>query len=324
MKHVFVFDPKTFRKQQWKMDNILDSIGQFFRTQEHSDFSIQISRYRRNAITLIQRDVETAGDDDTVRVYAIGGDDILFDCLNGVAEVSNTELTPVPYGEASDFLHNFGEEKDELFRDIPALVQRSTVNPTDIISWGINYALNACFIGLPSAAASKLRESNTALDKRGFSVFSRILSSINNILMVFDKQIAAQYYKITIDGKDFSGNYSLIHIANGPYFEGKITGLSKAALDDGLLDVALLRSTGPLRTMWALRRYFRGKTSSNCVILHAKKIAVRSDRRMWIQMDNEHIQDTEVNINIVPHAVQIVAADNLSYQKPQEVTNGKR
>jgi diacylglycerol kinase family enzyme len=315
MKHVFVFDPKIFRSQQWKMDNILDDIGQFFRMQEKPDFSIQISHYRRDAIVFIQKEVETAKEDDRVRVYAIGGDEILYDCLNGIAELPNTELAAVPYGETSYFLRNFGEGKDALFRNIPALVQQGEGIPTDIINWGVNYALNSCYIGLNTAIAGRLRDYKAALTKGSFALFSKFLSFMNNTFTVFDKQIAAQHYNITIDDRDFSGNYSLIHIANGPYYAGKVTGLSKAAPDDGLLDVALSKSASPLKTMWSLGRYSRGRVTSNCITLQAKKIRIQSVRKMWIQADNEYIQDTGIDIRVVPRAVQMVTMENLSYQK---------
>jgi len=315
MKHVFIFDPKSFRNQQWKMDNILDDIGQYFRAQEKSDFSIQISHYRRDAVVIIQKEVETVKDDDTMRVYAIGGDEILFDCLNGIAELPNTELAAVPYGETSYFLRNFGEGKDALFRNIPILAQQGTAIPTDVINWDVNYALNSCYIGLNSAIASKLTEHKATLNKGFFFIFSKILSFMSNFLTVFDSKIAAQQYNITIDDQDYSGHYSLIHIANGPYYGGRITGLSKASPDDGLLDIALIKSSHPLRTMWSLGRYSRGKISSNCIILQAKNIKVQSDREMWIQLDNEYIQDTDISIRVVPNAVQMVTMENLSYQK---------
>jgi diacylglycerol kinase family enzyme len=49
--------------------------------------------------------------------------------------------------------------------------------------------------------------------------------------------------------------------------------------------------------------------------MQAKRITVQSDRQMWIQVDNEYFLDTAVSIKVVPHAVQMVALDNLSYQK---------
>ncbi|MDR1836788.1 MAG: hypothetical protein LBQ89_03925 [Treponema sp.] len=312
MKHVFLFDPKAFRNRQWMMDNILDNIGQFFRTQEKPDFSIQLSRYRRNAILIIQDEVEKAKQDDIVRIYAIGGEEILFDCLNGVAHFPNMQLAAVPYGESYDFLRIFGEDKAELFRDIPSLIQAEAL-PTDVIKWGTNFALNSCYIGLNSATSKKLKELKTSLNKGSFIVFSKISSFLTYIVSAFDKNISAQQYKISIDDQNYSGHYSLIHVANGSYYEGKKTGLSTATPNDGMLDVALIKSVSPLRTMWSMRRYSRGKRPSNCILVQAKKITVQSDKQMWIQMDNEYFQDTNVSLSVVPQALQIVAVNNLSY-----------
>ena len=319
MKHVFVFDPKSFFNQQWKMDGILDHIGQYFRTQEKPDFSIQFSRYRRNAMTIVYEEMEKAKPGDVVRIYAIGGEEIQFDCLNAVAHFPNMELAIVPHGESSDFLNIFGEGKAELFRDIPTLVNSKAL-PTDIIKWGVNFALNSCYIGLNSAMASKLRELKTSLNKGSFIVFSKISNFVNYIMTAFDKQIAAQKYMVTIDDHDYSGHYSLIHVANGPCYAGKTTGLSDATPDDGVLDVALIRATGPIRTMWTLRRYSRGKRTKNGVFLQAKKITVQSERQMWIQLDNEYIRDTSINLSVVPQAIQMVAVDDLSY--PVAVISG--
>jgi len=319
MKHVFVFDPKAFFNQQWKMDGILDHIGQYFRTQEKPDWSIQFSRYRREAIGIINDELEKAKSGDTVRVYAIGGEEILFDCLNAVAHFPNMELAIVPHGESNDFLSIFGEDKAELFRDIPTIVQGEAL-PTDVIKWGVNYALNSCYIGLNSAMAAKVRELKAKLNKGSFFLFSRISGFINNLLTSFDKQIAAQEYKITVDDRDYSGHYSLIHIANGPYHTGRLTGSSDATPNDGMLDVALIRSSHPLKTLFSIRRYSRGKRPKNGVYIQAKKVTVRSDRSMWIQMDNEYIRDTNINLNVVPQAVSVVAVDNLSY--PLAVISG--
>ena len=314
MKHVFVFDPKSFYNQQWKMDGIFDNIGQFFRTQVMPDFSTQVARFRRDAIGIIQKEVESAKNGDIVRIYAIGGDEILYDCLNGVAMYPNTELAMVPHGETSDFLQIFGEGKKEAFKDIPSLVKSSTI-PTDVISWDVNYALNSCYIGLNSATAIKLKEIKSKLNKGIFIIFSKLSSFFNYIATAFNKEIRFQRYNIIIDDKDFSGSYSLIHIANGPYYAGKMTGLKTAVPDDGFLDIALIKSAGPLKTMFSMRRYARGKKSSHCIIMKAKKILIESDKLMWIQLDNEYIRDTSININIIPKAVNMVVLNGLSYQK---------
>ena len=316
MKHVFLFDPKSFYNQQWKMDNILDHISEYFRTQDKPDFSIRFSRFRRDAMGIINEELEKAKNSGIVRVYAIGGEEILFDCLNGVAHFPNMELAIVPHGESADFLNIFGEGKAELFRDIPSLVQAESL-PTDIIRWGVNYSLNSCYIGLNSAWSKKVKDLKANLNKVSYFLFSRVASLANRLQTVFDREISAQKYYITIDDQDYTGNYSLIHIANGPYYNGKKTGVKNASPDDGLLEVALIKAAGPMRTMSSMRKYSKGKCPSNCVILQAKKISIMSDKHMWIQMDNEYIQDTNINLNIIPKAVQMVAVNNLSYHKQE-------
>ena len=312
MKHVFVFDPKAFYSQQWKMDNILDSIGQFFRTQESPDFSIQFSRYRRNAMSIIQDESEKAQSGDTIRVYAIGGEEILFDCVNAVAHYPNMQIAAVPHGESYDFLRIFGDSNVELFRDIPSLVKGEAI-PTDAIRWGVNYALNSCYIGMNSVIAKRIKDLKSNMNKTSFILFSKMSSYLSRILSSFDKKIAAREYKITVDDADYSGNYCLIHVANGPYQAGKLTGSSGATPDDGLLDIALIRSSHPIGTLSSMGKYSRGKRPKNCVHLNGKKITIQSTEQMWIQLDNEYIQDTGITINVVNHAVQLVTVNNLTY-----------
>jgi diacylglycerol kinase family enzyme len=67
--------------------------------------------------------------------------------------------------------------------------------------------------------------------------------------------------------------------------------------------------------MWSMKYYLDGKIPSNCVTIQAKKIEIQSDRHMRIQLDNEYIRDTGISIKVAPHAVQMVAIDNFSYQK---------
>jgi len=312
MKHVFVFDPRAFYNQQWKMDNILDNIGQYFRTQENSDFSIQFSRYRRNAIGIIQDELEKATPGDIVRVYAIGGEEILYDCMNGVAHFPNAQLAAVPHGESCDFLKIFGEENVEAFRDIPSLVNGETL-PTDLIRWGVNYALNSCYIGMNSAISKRIKDMKSNLNKGGAIIFTKLSFFLNRFLTAFDSHAAAREYNITIDEEDYSGRYSLIHVANGPYFSGKITGVSEATPDDGILDIALIKASHPLNTLSSMGKYLRGKRPKNCVFVQGKKITVHSNSQMWIQLDNEYIQDTNINLNVIPSAVQMVAVNKLSY-----------
>ena len=312
MKHIFVFDPKAFINQDWKVDVILDTIGEFFRTQDKPDFSIHYSRYRRNALMIINDEVQKVRPGDVIRVYAIGGNEILFDCLNGVALFPDIELAMIPHTGTNDFLRIFGKEKFESFRDIMGTINYGTL-ATDAIRWGVNYALNSCYIGMDSAFLKRLKNMRENLGSKSFFILSKILYFINFIYSAFDKKVYAKGYRIFIDDADYSGQYSLIHIANGPYFSGKVSGAKDATPNDGLLDVTLIRSSHFLGTISALRKYSSGKKPKNSVSFLAKKIMIESDSEMWIQLDNEYILDTNITLNVVPQAVNIAAAKDLSY-----------
>ena len=314
MKHVYIMDPKLFRDQQWKMDGLIDSIGQYFRTQEKPNFSTLVEKYPREAIGLIQKQIDEAEEDEIVRVYAVGGDDILFDCLNGIAGLPNTELAVMPFGAVNSFIRSFGEGKAESFKNIPALAEAPAI-PTDMIKVGNNYAINGGAVGLTPAVTIKMKNISARFEK-GLNRFSAALwYFIINLISLFDKDIVARHYTITIDDKDYSGNFSLINIMNGPYFGRKKNALPKTIPDDGLLDVVLFKPAGVLSTLASFMQYARGKIPSHCVRIPAHKIMIQSDSPMWIQTDSEYLMDTSINFELIPEAVQIVAVDNLTYQR---------
>ena len=315
MKHIFIIDPKVFRDQQWRMDGLLDIIGQYFRTQDRPNFSTLFSHFPRDSIGLIQKQVDEAEPFETVRVYTIGGDSILFDCLNGVTGLPSMELAIAPYGAVNSFIRAFGEKKAELFKDIPALVEADTI-PTDVIQVGNNCAINGCSVGLIPAVAMKMKELEEKFEK-GLNRFSiGFWASLFNLTSLFNKDIIAHRYTITVDDNDYSGNYSLINIVNAPYYGRNKAALAGALLADGLLDVLLFKSAAPLSTSASLKKYSRGKKKlpSNCVRVQAKKIDIKSDKPMWIQTDSEFLLDTNITFEVIPGAVQVVAVNNLVYQ----------
>ncbi|MDR2782895.1 MAG: hypothetical protein LBB48_03485 [Treponema sp.] len=315
MKHVFVFNPKSFA-QKTQMDYIIDTIGQFFRKQERPHFSIQISHFPRDAIGIIKREVTMADENETVRVYAVGGDGILFDCLNGIVGLPNMELAAVPYGKTNDFLRVFGADKMQFFRDIGALVSANAL-PTDVIAFGSNYAINTLTIGMESLAVVNMnnfsRKHSGLLNR--FTFLYNFLFTISSMTALFDHVVLRQQYNIVIDNVDFSGEYSGINIANGPCYGGNKSAAPMARPDDGILHTLLFKPLGILGTLFVLPNYFKGKIPSNCKLLLAKKLEIRSELPLQIQADGEIFFDTNLTIEVKPAAVRFVAVNNLTYGK---------
>jgi len=291
------------------MDGLLDIIGQHFRTQEKPNFTTVVSKFPREAVGLVQKQVDEA-DGDTVRVYAVGGDSILFDCLNAIVGQPNMELGVLPHG-VNTFIRSFGEGKVEAFKNIASITSAPVV-PTDVIEVGNTYAISGCSVGFAPAVAMRIGDFSDSKIARRLGNLRRFFTGFS---FIFDRNIVACQYKITIDDKDYSGAYSLVNIVNGPHFGRKKTGLAEVKLDDGLIDVVLFKSASVLATLINFRKFSRGKLSSGCVRVKAKKVEIRSDKPMWIQTDSEYLMDTNITFEVVPGAVQVVAVDNLTYQE---------
>jgi diacylglycerol kinase family enzyme len=290
------------------MGDIFSSTDLFFRNLGSEGYAIQFSRFRRDALVLIQKQVDILEDGDTLRVYAIGGEEILFDCLNGIVGMPGVELAMIPFNCSVSFLNNFGKDAAVQFESIPALINGTPI-PTDVISTNISYALNACFIGYTRAASDRMLESS------GKSVIGRAQSFYNYLYSGINKRLFTQPYGVTIDDADYSGRYSLIIAANGPFYDGDKITSSAAVPNDGLLDIMLFRPAGALKVISMIRQAAQGEVPAGCTVIQAKKVSIESKESMWIQADSEIYRDTRVVLEVLPGALQFVTLDNLAHKK---------
>jgi YegS/Rv2252/BmrU family lipid kinase len=293
-----------------------------------AEHSVYISRFPRAAIGKIREYAQEAGNGETVRVYAVGGDGILFDCLNGVVGLPNAELAVVPYGNSNDFVRAFGERKEKLFRDIKAQVLAPAI-PTDVIFCGNNYALNTCTIGMEAYTVHKAAE----LNARGAPYWNKFPPCVRKflydfmffwggIVSSFTVKITHQYYTVLIDGKDASGQYTTINIANGPCYGGDKNAAVAAVPDDGQIDVMLFKSTNTFNIIRVGMEYIYGKYHkfpSTISYARVSEIAVRSEQPLVLQLDGEIFLDTNITIKIIPAAVKIVAVGNMPYERRAEL-----
>lgn len=287
------------------------------------DFRIYVSRFPRDAIGEIRRYAAEASEQN-LRVYAVGGDGILFDCLNGVVGLDRVELAVIPYGNSNDFVRAFGEGKENSFRDIRAQITARSI-PTDVIFCGSNYALNTCTIGLESYAAYKASELNTQYmpyrNKLPAPMRKKVYDFMffwGGVIAAFTSKVVIQKYTISIDGKDFSGSYAGINIANGPCYGGDKYAAIAAVPDDGQLDALLFRSANTLNVLRIGLKYVYGEYSKfpdRILYRKASEITVRSSEPLVLQLDGELFFDTNITIKIVPSAVKIVAVGDLTYER---------
>jgi diacylglycerol kinase family enzyme len=321
-KHLIIINPVSFRAG---IDDFISQVKRQFEDTIREEYEIQVSRFPRHAIRTVRQYITQAGPETVVRVYAAGGDGILFDCLNGIVGLPNAELVPVPWGRTNDFVRAFGEGLEDTFRDIPRLAAARAI-PTDIFHCGSNYALNFCTVGLESAAIFRAVDLQQKLKSwprffRNSRHVYNTLYYLGGVMVMFDQRTLRQEYAISIDGEDLSGVYASVNIANGPCYGGNKSAVVTAVPDDGLMDVLMFKGSSTLRGLIRILPYTSGQYSrfpEDFSLKRGKNISIRSKDPLMIDLDGEAFLDTNIAVELIKGAVKIVAPDNLSYKKGAE------
>jgi diacylglycerol kinase family enzyme len=320
-KHLFIINPISFRDTAG-VDAFIAAVKECFTGTIKAAYHIYISRFSRNAIRAVREYITQTEPETPVRVYAVGGDGILFDCLNGLVGLPNAELATIPYGHTNDFMRAFGEGHRDLFRNIP-LQATAPLILTDILHCGSNYALNLCTVGIESDALFRAVRKQRLM--RTYPFFIRNSARIYNFMYIlggieamFNKKVRMQEYKISIDGKDVSGAYANISIANGPCCGGDKSEVVTAVPDDGFMDMLLFRSIrSPFEGLMKIIPYTKGQHArfpADFALKRGKSITIRSPIPLTINLDGEVFYDTNITVELIPAAVKIVAPNNLPYR----------
>jgi diacylglycerol kinase family enzyme len=322
VRHLFIINPRSFPLAA-EREAVEREIAACFAGGEGADYAVHLSRYPRDAIGFIRKCAGELSGGETLRVYAVGGDGILFDCLNGIVGLPNAELASVPYGNANDMIRAFGENKKALFRNLKLLASSPAV-PTDIISCGNNYALNFCTLGMESDAIMASIEVYNSIPQRvrrcrrlNYFLYTMIFY-LGGIKAVFNKKVLNQYYAIKLDGEDYSGVYGSINIANGPCYGGNKHAVITAVPDDGLLDALFFRCPDSFRAMTLITSYVKGgfrRFPEHFSWKRLRKIEIRSGGPLLVDLDGEVFFDTNITVEIIPRAVKIVAPGGIAYEQ---------
>ena len=306
-----VINPHSFR-YQGSLQKIQSKIDAVFSADKSLEYNTYISRYPRDAIAAVHRYISNCSDKEIVRIYAVGGDGILFDCLNGMVDFPNAELTCVPYGNDNDYIRAFGENVYESFRDLKKLSE-APARPVDIIHCGSNYAMIETHIGFVGQSVIYASE-----------IFRRIPEKLlrNNVnhaytlcvlKALFNQNIMKQHYTILADGEDISGNYCNIHAANSACTGGTMVLSPFAKPNSGFQEIILINTHRKRDIIRVMSDYYKGHFEKHDIFIYkqCKTIEVKSDSVMSIQMDGEAFNAKELTLEIIPGGINFFAPKEL-------------
>jgi len=313
-QHFFVVNPKSF-VTLYDLKEFLLSVEKCFSVGHREEYNIYISRYPRDGLAAVHRYVAGVPKEDTVRVYAVGGDGIAFDCLNGLAKFPNAELALIPYGNANDIVRSFGSENKHLFRNIKLMSKAPTIL-TDIIHCDNKYALCQCSIGIEAMATQVFADIIERIDTSKSRKYVPLMYQLGAAKCLLDRSLSDTDYCLTLDGEDYSGDYTFINIGNMALNGGNNVPNPYAKPDDGELDVILCKKASAWYSLRMIPAYTKGgfeKFPNKMSYKRIKVLHCESEHMMSVILDGETFQTRRISVNVLPKAVKIVSPNGIPY-----------
>lgn len=306
MKTVFVVNPKAGGGK--KFDSIIETL-EGLKAKFKGMVDYHVTTAPREARTFVSEYCKSEG---VARFIACGGDGTLNEVLNSAVEFDGNEVGVVPIGTGNDFCRNFPSDVD--FNDLEGQVLGSSVR-CDAIKYHTEtgggtvsgYAANMFNIGFDCAVADM---TDTVRDKTVISgPFAYLASIFINLA-----QKRTTRLKVDIDGEEyFTGELLLTSVANGCFCGGGLKTNPIAQINDGLINVNVVKNVTRTKFLSLLPSYIKGeclgKPGIDKILKSLKCKSVRIsplDGRMRISVDGEITDAGVAEFEIVPGAFSFV------------------
>jgi len=257
-----------------------------------------------------RRFASEAGERDLV--VAAGGDGTLNEVLHGLMDLSEAArpiLGIVPLGTANDFATGCGIPRDPA--KALALCLRGEPVPIDIGKANDNWFINAASSGFGAQiTATTSPELKRLLGPAAYTVMGAILA------------INLHHYqgKLSLPDREITGSGPVAIVGNGRQTGGGIQVAPHARIDDGLLDVLVVRQISPTALLAAARELQQLRPDGQYISYwQTPWLEVHPEEAIPVNLDGEPLRFSTVRYEAVPKAVQLIVPPNcrLLSQRPK-------
>ncbi|HET9299992.1 MAG TPA: diacylglycerol kinase family protein [Candidatus Polarisedimenticolaceae bacterium] len=263
------------------------------------------------SVEQLQEAVSGAAAAGVERVVVAGGDGTLHNALQALAGTQSA-LGVVPAGRGNDLARTL----DVPLHAVQAL-QHALTAPIRSIDLGqVGKRWYACIggVGFDGEVAAVARRVGKAMP--GPFVYPWAL--LRKLPGFVPPHVRVEY-----DGTVWEGRTMMALFANGTTFGGGMRIAPQAVLDDGLLDLVLVREVGKLELLRVFPRVYRGAHVDHPAVsvARAREARVIADRPLVPWGDGEPLHEVparEITFRVVPRALRVVTQLGMSSKSALE------
>ncbi|TWR24136.1 diacylglycerol kinase family lipid kinase [Mucilaginibacter achroorhodeus] len=290
-KALFIINPVSGGK---KKDNVPGMV------KEHLDPSVFEYDFEFTTGIFHAHDLAVAAVGEYDTIVAVGGDGTVNEIASGIVE-TDTELAVIPFGSGNGLARFLGIPMDT----VGAIKNMNTGRSIVIDAGKMNdqWFFNMAGMGFDAHISHVFAQGG---DKRGFVNYFK--SSVQEI-----SQYRSQEYHIEVDGKELDREAFMLSIANSSQYGNNAHVSPTASVQDGLLDVCVIKPFPLWRfPEMGLRMFFKTADKSKYVeIIKGKHVHITRVQPGPIHLDGEpQSADIDINIDVVPSALKVLVGDS--------------
>jgi diacylglycerol kinase (ATP) len=229
-------------------------------------------------------------------VVAAGGDGTVNEVMNGLVG-TKTALAVLPIGTVNIWARELGLSMD-LRRAATAFID-AKLQQMDVGKAGERHFLLMAGVGFDAAVTAIINPQ----EKKALGVLAYVKQAI---------QLAWRFQGVSthlrIDGKRVRGRILMLVIGNSQLYGGVIKLTANALVNDGLLDVCVIKGSSmlvaPLRLLSIFSRAYN--RDPKVVYYRAKQIQIRGKKSLPVQVDGDYLGKTPMNFKVVPASLWVL------------------
>ena len=244
-----------------------------------------------------RRFVSEAGEVDLL--IAAGGDGTLNEVVHGLMDLSEAErpaLGIVPLGTANDFANGCGIPRDP--KQALLLCMKGEAVPIDVGRANDHWFINAASSGFGAEiTATTSPELKRLLGPAAYTVMGAVLA------------INLHHYqgRLALPGREITGSGLVAIVGNGRQTGGGIQVAPRACIDDGLLDVLVVRQISPTALLAAARELQQLPPDGEYISYwQTPWLEVHPEGAIPVNLDGEPLRFSKVRYEAVPKAIQLI------------------
>ena len=249
-------------------------------------------------------------------IVAVGGDGTIHEVVNGIfiqkaVPTTDVSLAVIPTGTGNDSIRMYGISKtySEAVRSLAE--KRSILQDVAKVTFyetrvkHVRYMANVA--GLGYDAVVNLKYNNLKDEgKQGKMLYLR---STFNTFMKF----RSKHFNIKADGKPFyEGMVFSGAVGIGQYNGGGMQQMPNALVNDGLMDLTIIRKMSKFRVLRNFKLLYSGNiyTNPKVIFTQAKEIEISTVPETRIEIDGEAVGFSPFTFELVPHSIRVVVGSS--------------